>query len=244
MDKRTLQNTDRFRDPLGEHMKSAQEIQKRRLDTYPDVKEVYASHYVEFTPNGEVGEQFLGSSDGVIGTELALGLEGEQLGFFSYDGRFIAKLEDAVLRKALEQGWNVRCFLAYSTFNAPTKSISGAAACFCYDNALGKEASEALEVYIKNVIGRIAHREYLRLALEQEQFIKVLESKGQWYLIKEEPWPKLAKGTVYYRRRRTFNDRLIDAANRGNKGCLVASWLGMFIALAGIGLLIWYFFFR
>ncbi len=244
MNTKNSQINDRFKDPLGDHLKTVKETQSRRMARYPSVKDVYLSKYLEFLPQGKAGEQFLGTSDGVIGTELALKQTEEGLGFFSYDDRCVTQFEDEELERALQKGWGVHCYLAYSTYSAQEKSIKGTAVCFCYDSELGEEITSALTAFIKNTVDRIAHRSYLKLELDQEQFTKIIESKGQWYLIKEEPWPKLDKGEVFYRRRRTTTDRLIDAANRGNKGCLVASWIGLFVIIAGIALLVWLFFFR
>jgi hypothetical protein len=244
MDKKSLHDTGRFVDPLGDHIKSIQAAQSDHIGRYPSVDEVYFSCYQEFLPNGKEGERFLGSSDGVVGTVLSLRAVDDHLGYFSYDGRCIAEFENKVLAEALEKSWNIRCLLAYSTFSAKEKVIKGTAVCFCFDPVVGKIASEALNVFIDNIIGRVAHGAYLKLRLSQEQFVKVIESKGQWYLLKEESWPKLSKGTVYYRRRRTLTDRLIDIANSGNKGCLIASWVGMFAVIGGIALLVWFFFFR
>lgn len=243
MNKQPLQDPERYRDPLGEHFKGVQIEQKRRLEKYPAVSTVYGAHYLTFYPHGKEGENFLGSSDGVIGTALTLKEANDGLGFYSYDGRRIAEFEDESLSQALQKGWTIRCLLAYSVYKAEDKTIYGAAACFYYDPS-DPEITKALEAFIARTVERINHRAHFNLKLSQEHFTRIIESQGRWFLIKEEPWPKLPKGSVYYRRRRTFSDRMIDAANRGNKGCLVASWLSMFVIIAGIILLVWFFFFR
>ncbi|HBT96028.1 MAG TPA: hypothetical protein DEB24_08175 [Coriobacteriia bacterium] len=244
MNKKPLQHPERYQDPLGDHYKSVQSQQERRLGKYPDVGTVYGADYLTFKPLGKEGEQFLGSSDGVVGTTLEPRIVNGQPGFYAYDGRCIALFEDEALVEALEKGWKARCLLAYSVFKAEDKAITGTAVCFYYDPALGMDISAALEAFIGHLVDRICHRSYLKLKLSQDQFAKVIESRGEWFLIKEESWPKLPKGMVYYRRKRTLSDRMIDAANRGNKGCLVASWTGFFAIIAGIVLLVWFFFFR
>jgi len=249
MDKKPLHSYGRFRDPLGDYIKAAQATQVSQgedSEKYPFVDDTYKGFYASFKPMDKEGERFLGSSEGIIGTELVVMVTEEGLGFFAHGTRRVTILDKSLaneLRYLLDSGWILRCFLAFTIFEADNKTFSAQFACFCYKAECSEEQKNSLERFIHNMIDRIASATHPGLALSQEQFVRVLESKGEWYLTKDEPWPELPKGSVYYRRRRTFNDRLIGAALKGNTGCVVASWIGTIIVLAVIVCAIWFFFF-
>ena len=246
MHKTSLHNSNRFQDPLGDYMKAALDAKRQHLERYPDVREVYQGFYARFYPLGKDGANFLSSAEGIIGSELDLRRVGSGLGFFAYDGRQISALEDTLANKLIvlaDAGWTIRCLLAYTLFETEKKTFSAQFACFCLGPGLSEDHMKALENFIHNMTDRIASASHPGLGLSQEQFVKVLESGGEWFLAKDEPWPELPKGTVYYRRRRTFNDRLIGAALKGNKGCSIASWIAAVLIVAAIAFAIWHFFF-
>ena len=246
MDKTSLHDSERFKDPLGDYMRAAQASQKQHLAKYPDVADVYKGFYGKFEPFDNEGATFLGSSEAIIGTELKLRQTKEGLGFFGRSERCIAYLEKDLskeLSALLDEGWTIHCILAFIIFVSEKKTFSAQFACFCCSPELTDEQKTVLENFIRNMVGRIADATHPGLDLTQEQFVRVIESRGEWFLTKREPWPELQKGSVYYRRRRTFNDRLIGAALKGNIGCAVASWTATAIIIIAIGLAIWFFFF-
>jgi hypothetical protein len=189
---------------------------------------------------------YLGGAEGVIGSTLRLRSLEDGVGFVAGDGERVAVVEGweaAELAALLEQGWVIRCVLANTTYCAQEKSFAGEFACIAYSPQLDEGAQRALDAFADNLTGRIAHASRPGLALTQEQFVRVIESGGAWFLTKDEPVPQLPQGSVFYRRRRTFNDRLIGAAIEGNKGCLVASWLGLALVVAAVLWVAWSFFF-
>ncbi|MCL1846491.1 MAG: hypothetical protein FWF91_00810 [Coriobacteriia bacterium] len=246
MKKTPLDSPGRFQDPLGDYMKTAQSSRNRHLAHYPAVDVSYRGFYGDFRPQGKEGTVFLSSSEGIIGTELLLREEGEALGLYVRDNRRIAVLDKSLsdrIKGFLGLGWMVRCFLAYVVFQSEEKAFSAYFACFCYDVELEDEHRKALEGFIGNMTDRIASAAHPSLDLTQEQFVRVLESAGEWFLTKDEPWPELPKGSIYYKRRRTLNDRLIGAALKGNKGCVVMSWTATALIVAAVAFAIWFFFF-
>jgi len=246
MSKIPLHNSGRFQDPLGDYMKVAWETKRQQLERYPDVREAYQGFYAGFYPLGKEGANFLSSAEGIIGTELDLRRTGSGLGFFAHDGRQISALDDALadrLTALADAGWTIRCVLAYTLFETEKKTFSARFACFCLGPGLSEDHRKALKNFSRNMTDRIASASHPGLNLSQEQFARVLTSGGEWFLTKDEPWPELPKGTVYYRRRRTFNDRLIGAALKGNRGCSIASWIAAAVIVAAIVYAVWYFFF-
>ncbi|MDR3037252.1 MAG: hypothetical protein LBU31_02425 [Coriobacteriales bacterium] len=261
MQKQPLQDPERFDDPLGSHMRAAVNAHRQHLAQFPPVAESYEAFYANFTPETNAGMGYLAGIAGIIGSELQLcsfaeGYDAEELtaipkehatgteklGFSTHDGQRLALLDPTVsarLTGLLKQGWVVRCFLAYTVYCAEEKAFTGTFACLCYSPALNEEQRGALESFICNIVDRIAGATHPSLELTQEQFTKVLESKGAWFLTKEDAWPPLPKGSVYYRRRRSLTDRLTNAALKGNKGCLVGSWLGLAVLVIGLAVLVY-----
>jgi hypothetical protein len=237
----------RFQDPLGAHMQDVSLAHKRYLERFPFVNDVYRGFYGRFTPQDAEGMRYLGGAWGVIGTELELGVFARGLGFVAYDGKQVALLDAPLAAKIEElrkQDWIIHCVLAFTIYCAEDQAFSGEFACLCYHSQLATEQKEALETFIGNITERINSASRPGLELTQEQFVRVIESGGAWFLTKDMPWPTLPKGSVFYRRRRTFSDRLVSAAVKGNKGCAIASWAGLAIVALALLWAIWFFFFR
>jgi hypothetical protein len=216
------------------------------MGSVASVTDVYEGFYGGFRPLGKEGDAFFGGAEGIVGTELGLGLSEEGLGLIAHDGRRVAMLDEAVgerLAALLQRGWRVHCILAFVAYNVEKKSFAGELACIGYDQRLDDKTQDALEVFVGNSTERIASASRPLLALTQEQFVRVVESGGAWFLTKEEPWPELPRGSVFYRRRRTLNDRLVGAALKGNTGCLVGSWIGAALVVVAVLAAAWLLFF-
>jgi len=240
--------SDRFSDPLGDHVQLLTAEQERRISKYPPVNTIYEGFYASIDPQDQEGASYLAGAEGIIGSNLELKQTPNGLVFVAQtDGRNIARPEaDATTRieRALAKEWTVRCTLALITYNTASKGFHAEYACFCYDAAAKEACVKAVETFIQNSIQRITGGMHPGLALNQIQFAKVMESGGDWYLTKELPWPELEKGSVFYRRRRTATERLIAVALEHNKGCSTLSWFGLAIILVLIGWAVWFIFFR
>ncbi|MDR1082538.1 MAG: hypothetical protein LBL27_01550 [Coriobacteriales bacterium] len=239
--------TERFQDPLGAYMQTVTTAHEQHMGRFAPVDEVYQGFYATFTPQSKDGMSYLGGVEGIIGNELELKLFDEGLGFVARDGRRVALLSEHTatrLMALMEQNWVIHIVLAYTSYSAEERSFTGGFACMCYSSELEEEAKSALEVFIRNIVERIASATRPGLTLTQEQFVRVIESKGAWFLTRDEPWPQLPEGSVYYRRRKTLSDRLVGVALKGNKGCLVLSWIVLAVLAGALVLAIWFFFFR
>jgi hypothetical protein len=245
MKKRPPEDPERFQDPLGAHIRAVSTAHAKRMERYASVNEVYQGFYADFTPQSEEGARYLSGVEGIIGSTLKLERFEDALAFVAHDGQQIALLEGAVatwLEVLLERGWVIRCVLASIIYSAGEKSFTGNFACLSYSPQLEDEVKQSLETFIGNITHRVASATRPKLELTQEQFVRVIESKGTWFLTREEPWPELPKGSVVYRRRRTFSDRLINIALEGNRGCVVASWVATVIIIGAAIFFVWFFF--
>jgi hypothetical protein len=242
MQKQPPHNSGRFQDPLGDYMREVSAAHARRMNRLVSVVEVYQAFYARFEPRDKEGMDYLGGVEGIVGSALDLRTLEDGPGFVARDGRRVALLEGEPAEKLdalLERGWVIHCVLANTRYSAETKSFAGEFACIAYDPQLDEKAKGALEAFVEHTVDRIAHATRPGLALTQEQFTRVVESGGAWYLTKDEPWPELPRGSVFYRRRRTLSDRLVSMAIKGNKGCLVASWVATALVVAAILWAIW-----
>jgi hypothetical protein len=246
MKKSLTESPERFQDPLGAYIKTRSTVHEQRMGRFPAVNEVYDGLYVSVCPQDKEGRAFLGGAEGIVGSALTLHFFDEGPGLVTRDGRRIALLEGASaarLTKLQEKGWIIRPLLAYTVYRVADRSFVGHFACLCYSSQLDEEVKSALEALVGGIAERIASGSRPRLDLNQEQFVKVIESKGAWCLMPELPWPELPEGSVFYRRRRSFNDRLISAGLEGNKGCFVAAWAGMALMVLAIVAIIWWLLF-
>jgi hypothetical protein len=239
-----LQNPDRFGDPLGDHMQAAVTARSQHLATYPQVEEVYQAFYLRFDAYGKRGQSYLGGAEGIVGTKLFVKNGDEGLGLAARDEQYIALFDGEAaeqIHPLLELGWTLHFTLAFSLYSSEGKTFTGEVACMCYSPELDGAAQSALEAFVDGITNRIGAGTHPELELTQEQFVKVVESDGAWFLTKELPYPQLPKGTVYYRRRKSVNDRLVAQALDGNKGCVVASWVGLGVVILVALLLVWLF---
>ncbi|MDR1422130.1 MAG: hypothetical protein LBI64_04610 [Coriobacteriales bacterium] len=167
----------------------------------------------------------------------------------------------------IKVGWELRLVLVLVSYNNEIRGFEGQLACLCMNPAVdmaGADAPDrigtdnkaqtanntdsppadrpyvvALRTFIGHITERIAAGDHPGLRLTQQQLVRVIESRGAWYLTKAEPLPDPKRGWAVYKRRTSTTDHLVTAALRHNKGCLVASWLGAVILIAALAWLVW-----
>ncbi|MCL1891356.1 MAG: hypothetical protein FWG00_05005 [Coriobacteriia bacterium] len=174
--------------------------------------------------------------------------EGDQVQIRAQDGARIATIEGEPARRLLHhhnKGWAIRTALSLTLYHTANKRITGEVACFCYDPELNEAYEQALAIFVDNmIVHRIYSGAHPTLELSQEQFTRVIESKGAWHLTKGQPLPPLEEGMAYYKRRRIWSERLVAAGMQNRLGCNIASIA--FWVLFGLAILfaIWWFFLR
>jgi len=236
-----------YKDPAGELVQAATSARRQREARFPEVFEVYDGFYFMFNSTDKRSASYLAGSEGVIGSELMLQVTPEFVHIVARDGAVIADIDTTCaerLRYRYNRGWIIKTALSLVSYQEAGKRFIAEVACFCYDSALDEASKQALEMFIKNLVYRINKGVHPGLELSQEQFMKVIESKGAWYLTKNTPLPPREKGTIIYKRRRTWSESLVNMSLRGNRGCKVAAIVFWILFAGAIASGIWWLFFR
>ncbi len=120
-------------------------------------------------------------------------------------------------------------FVAY-TENPEGGRYWGQVALICFKD----DHAQAFENFIKNVSKRISNDVRPNVEFGQEGVEKIIESDGSWMPQKNIPLPINEKGTAYLKRRKRALDTLTEMGRAKNKGCYVASWAFLLLAIAAI----------
>ncbi|MDR2493293.1 MAG: hypothetical protein LBD25_07575 [Coriobacteriales bacterium] len=221
--------TRSYRDPLGEQARLFGDARRRREARFPQVEQSYDGFYCLFEPLGKRGISYLVGGEGIIGSELQAAFEADDtrpVALVARDGEAVAFIDGEPaerLRRLREKGWTVRLALSLVMYHPFGKRFVAEAACFGCAGDNDEAVAQALDSFIANITYRINKGDHPRLDLTQDQFIKVVESKGAWYLTKRQPLPPREEGTMYYRRRRTLTEGLVATAIKGGRGCKIAA---------------------
>ena len=106
-------------------------------------------------------------------------------------------------------------------------------------NPEGTEAAESLRGFVKRILKRIKGGDHPHVALTQEQFEKVLETRGEWCMTRGAPMPEKRKGEVVFKRRQSRTEYLQGLSYEHRVGCSIASWSFIALVVVGIVLLVW-----
>jgi hypothetical protein len=243
-----------YRDPMAQRQAAAAARRERLEAEYSLVFEVYDGFYAQFEPAGEAGKDFFASGESIIGSRLQVA-DGW---LTASDGRQLVRIDGAAgagdatgadgaakaerLVRHIADGWQVVALISILYYRAADKAISAEIGFVCWDAA--KVDGQTMDNFCKNVAGRLSKADHANLALTQEQFIRVIDSKGEWFLTGKLPYPARDKGTVVYKDHRSGTEGLVDYALQHNKGCNIAAvvfWIVLAAVIIGV---IWWLFFR
>lgn len=130
------------------------------------------------------------------------------------------------------QGMELTALLSFVAFtDHPEPGFYwGSAAVIAYDPAY----RHAMDVFIGGISKNLAQGKRPRIDLESRAVTAIIESEGQWLPQDTVPLPAREKGTALVKTHRSITDRLVEESRRGNKGCYVASWAFLLIAVAAV----------
>ena len=252
MDTNDQNETKSYRDPLAGRSQAAQSAREQRLARFPSVETSYDGFYLRIDPDTPEGRRALAGSDGIIGSRLkAVPSKGHEASgeavsaavrLLTQTGITLATLtgKDAEkIGQALRAGWSINIVLSLVVYSKEQDGFWAEAACICYDTNLGP----ALAEFTKNIIYRISRGTHPGLQLNQEQFVRVIESNGAWYLTKDTPLPEREKGAIVYKSRKVWSEYLVEAAAAGNLGCKFAAGIFWVVVIVVAIWFVWRFLF-
>ncbi|MDR2109340.1 MAG: hypothetical protein LBP28_07800 [Coriobacteriales bacterium] len=164
-----------------------------------------------------------------------------ELQLLNHAGLTIARLDADTSKRLtdhINSGWQVTLLLSLVLYSQKLRSHTAELACLCYDPAF----AETFEAFARNIAFRVRKGDHPALALSQDQFIRVVESRGAWYLTRSEALPAREPGVIVYKRRRSLGEGLVEQAYQGKRGCKLAA-IGFWALLAAALLLVlfWWF---
>jgi hypothetical protein len=205
------EETASYHDPLGQLARKAHERRAQAEDKYPPVSSVYDA----FTFNCPAGPY----------VQIAQTLSIDDL---PQDDPYVQR---ALARRA--SGWSVNATVSLIFFAKADKAFEAEVSCMCY----APEVAVPMSTFVANMNNRIKHGEHPNLHLNQEQFAKVMDSNGAWYLTKSAPKPKPKDGQIVFKSKRTLTESLVASSDNHRMGCTV---LASIFWLVVIALVVWF----
>lgn len=135
--------------------------------------------------------------------------------------------DSATIRKAHDGGMVCRAFVSAVLYTEERNGFHAEFAVICHP----ADESAIWEPYCVTAAKAIARGEHPDIKLSPKEITRVVQSGGEWFPVDEMERAKLPKGTVYFKKRRSVADSLVNLAVSGNRGCRVAGIL-FWIALA------------
>lgn len=237
------EETHSFRDPMATRLEAAQKRRDELEGQFPLVSKTYDAFYLRVDKVSKEGDGYFLGAEGIVGSELLFDREDYTL--CSEDGRVLASLDNKTLERLAPhvlQKWRIKVFLSTTYFRAQDKSAAADVVFICWA-PLEATYDEALTHFSHNIAHRLASGDKTSARLNQEQFIKVLESNGGWYLTSSLKPEAPLKGTVVYKSRRTSIERLTGYALKHKVGCNILAIIFWVLLAAGIVALVRFFFF-
>jgi len=229
---------------MAPRIEAAKKHREAFLADYPQVSEVYDGFYLRLEGLSAEGSRYFLSAAAIIGSRLTF--DGENAQLLGLDNVFLAQVTGASaerLAKHVVKGWHVEVLLSAIYFSTQDKSAVVDLAFLCWDPT-DAELDTALTAFTKNIADRFTAGDRASLKLSQDQFIKVLQSKGAWYLTPTTKREPLGKGLVVYKARRSGTERTTGYALKHRLGCTVMATLFWIVLVGVIVYLVWFFFFR
>jgi hypothetical protein len=157
---------------------------------------------------------------------------GYSLGHFSPD--FSSQL--TALR---QEGLICTAYLSAVAYAESNGLFWGEFAVVCY----APDQATAWEHYCANLKGRIANGDHPDMQLGKKNLARVIDSNGVWCLNKSIPYEKLDRGGVYFKKKRSWSDALVEMAVSGNMGCKIIAVLFWIVLAAAVIFFVWSRFF-
>lgn len=198
----------------------------------------YYAEYCKFDTTDKTSGAHLLGADSLVGDELKIVFEHDEnndqyakiLNKFDKEvGVFDSKMSRRLLLCQAD-GWELHAVLSavlVTTDDEGAAHYSGEAAVMCFS----ARYSDEFNTFLAGVARKIADGTRPAIDLNAPAIKNVIDSKGEWIPRNNEPKRKLEKGTVIVKDHLKHDEKMVEAARRGNPGCLAAGW-GFIILLA------------
>ena len=132
------------------------------------------------------------------------------------------------------KGWTVVALLALVAFSEEPEpgQYWGEVALIAYDPAF----KDAFEPFVAQFEQKLGNGVRGSLDLGAKSLQELMAKQGDWFPTGRQPLPEREAGTAFVKTERSGTERLVDQARKGNKGCMVASWVFL---LAIVALVVW-----
>lgn len=143
--------------------------------------------------------------------------------------------DSATIRQAHDKGMTCRAFVSAVLYTEEKNGFHAEFAVICYPK--GEQA--IWEPYCATAAKAFARGDHPDIKLSPKEITRVVQSGGEWFPAGEMERAKLPKGTVYFKKRRSVADSLVNQAVAGNKGCKVAGILFWIVLGLVVIFLVW-----
>lgn len=197
----------------------------------------YFGRYAEFDTVSKKDAAVLLGADCMVGDVLSVDCqleEGEHRAWLvnQFDARvgFLSAEISREMSLLAARGFRLNAVLSFVAFtDHPDEGhYWGDVALVCFKESL----AACFEPFLQEVSARAAEGIRTRVDLGPDAVSRIVESEGAWLPKETVPMPEKVKGTAIIKRRRGLNDKLITQGRAGNKGCYVAGWAFLLIAVA------------
>ncbi len=152
------------------------------------------------------------------------------------DPKFADKL-DLIQAK----GWDIEAILSFVAFTESKGETPGyywgEVAVVAYDPAY----KDSFKAFINKLDKSIGEGIRPDLNLGSKGLNSLVSAKGDYLPSGRKALPKKEKGTAFVKTERSMNEKLVSQARKGNKGCLVASWVFVILLVAAIAHVVYHY---
>jgi hypothetical protein len=139
------------------------------------------------------------------------------------------------LTRAHESGLVCRAYVSAVIFAEEHQGFWGEYAIICYP----VEEQDIWNIFCDNAAQAIARGDHPDIKLTDKEIARVRNNNGAWSDFESMQYAKLPKGAVYFKKKRSVADSLVNNAVTGNKGCKVAGILFWIAVALVIVIVIW-----
>lgn len=193
--------------------------------------------YARFvTPDKRDATGFL-SADNVIGDSFTIEMDysdGERTAHIVNPfGKRMGTIEEKIASKidiCDAKGWKTVALLALVAYTEEPKPgyYWGEVAIISYD----PKYEEPFENFIAQFSKKLGNGIRGDLKIGPQSLKEIVNTNGNWFPTARKPLPEKKKGTAFVKTERSSTERLVDQARKGNKGCMVISWIFILAVVA------------